>query len=71
MFKKQYGDPWRDRIRWEDETYKEDPSKWGKAISNGDLYIKYTWKDRKDTELELIILHGGRLELEYSSKDYL
>ena len=50
---KKYGKPKKDESVWDNNLYKNDPSKWGYAVSKGHLHFKSVW----DTDLTLIVLH--------------
>jgi len=52
---KKYGASKRDKMIWKDDLFKEDPSKWGVAISMGHLMYIALW-DLPDTEIDIFLL---------------
>ncbi len=67
-----YGKPLTDSALWQNNRYKEEPSNWGQALSQGHLMFDSTWQD-SDTEIHLQ-LHGEMektfLVVEYAGLDY-
>lgn len=45
LYTEKYGQLYVDEERWENDWYKDEPSKWGLAISAGHLNITKDWKD--------------------------
>ena len=62
-----YGIPTNDDTLWTNKQYKNDRSKWGQAISIGDLMICATWK-LEETTISLALM--GSLNVEYDCKNY-
>ena len=68
-----YGKPITDSAQWEESGYKNQPSKWGQAVSQGHLRYDSAWRD-SETEIHLQ-LNGARerifLVVEYAGLDYM
>ena len=67
-----YGKPLTDSAMWENNRYKDEPSNWGQALSQGHLKYDSMWQD-SETEIHLQ-LHGEIektfLVVEYAGLDY-
>jgi len=51
---KKYGNPIKDKIKWGNDLYKDDPSSWGTAIAIGHLWYESKWKI-DNTSIQLIL----------------
>jgi hypothetical protein len=63
LLSEKYGEPNFDNVSWEDDLYKDDKSKWGFAISIGDVRMACSW-EIEDTSIRLI-LHGENYEISF------
>ena len=67
---KKYGKPIGNRVRWENDLYKDDKNEWGMAISIGDLEYWAWWKT-PTTEICLLLTGDNykiTLDIHYHSK---
>ena len=72
-FSSVYGEPEFTGYRWYDDTYKDDPSNWGLAISMGHVSFKTIWKDQSGNTL-YILMNGAASQIitsiNYESVDF-
>lgn len=64
-----YGKPLEDKMNWENPTYQKDPSKWGEAVSKGQLSYYCCW-ETENSLIELVLYgvdNSCKLVLRYSS----
>ncbi|KQM81281.1 hypothetical protein [Agromyces sp. Leaf222] len=68
----QYGQPAKDKRRWNDDFHKGDPEQLGWALESGDVEFITTWH-RADAEITLRLVDdsGMELKLEYCSPEHL
>lgn len=73
QLKEKYGDPHTDTVVWKDKEYKGQKSKYGKALSNGDMNYITQW-DAHNTKIreQLWGDSNGEIQLvaQYTSKKY-
>jgi hypothetical protein len=64
MLTKKYGSPDGDETIWNADTYEDDPSEWGMAVSCGDLVKLASW-DLGETQISAM-LSGDNFQIELS-----
>lgn len=62
LLQQKYGTPLEDEIVWKNSLYKDEPERWGMAVSTGHLLYFSTWKTPK-TEIGLI-LSGNNFDID-------
>lgn len=63
LLTKKYGPPIIDNIDWRDDLYRQEPSKWGLAVSAGHLAYKAVWE--LDNTTIATTLRGDNYKIEH------
>lgn len=72
LLSEKYGEPIVNEVFWKDETYKEDPLKWGEAVSLGHVVLMHQWETLESEIFLTLEGEAGEIHLyiRYISKQY-